>query len=235
MPQALLVFALGLLAVFSVNSKIVYAGNLVGNGGLVVKCETKLGRPQSSPNNTATNTTVQYILLDFLQTFGKDPYADSLVQSAGGNPEVLVRGLIRRLGRLDQTRASKYIYWHNKFQNEVRYIEESLPRTMDAGLVEELPAGCELIQAVVQRKENSINESRYVIDASIWNELDTITKAGLIVHELVLRDALEQDLSDTQGVRKFVRFLFSQDLQVAGPTAYKEVLKESPCFRVVVV
>ena len=194
------------------------AGNLVGKGGILVSC--------SSPDPGESQKS--YELLDFFERPQLEEVASPDLRAEEGitEKEIVIK-VIRKLSRVDRIRASRYRYWLEKFSDEVSFVENSLPRTMDAGLTLELPNDCELVQAVVQVAPEYEGNPRYFVDSAIWSALPTLQRAGLILHELVIRDAKDQGVETTEGIRRFIRFLFSRDIEVISEQGYQEQLKAS--------
>ena len=200
--------ALTLILLFS--QAHAYAGNLVGNGGLLVKCDNFIDRSHQ--------------LLDFFEA-NDSQTVDGDLLSQGANEYEITRAVINRLSRIDRVRASRYLYWATTFSREVDFLETPLQRTMDAGLVPELPQDCEIVQGAVQKKSVVEGESRYLINLPAWETSPIMDRAGLIIHELVVRDALAQGFDTTEGVRRYVRFLFSRDLLVVNNEGYQSQLR----------
>jgi hypothetical protein len=195
-----------------------HAGNLVGNGGLVINCSGGSGPLTLMPEFSA---------LDFFEYNEEEKGIDSSLLGIAGDAEDIVSEVLLRLSRIDRPRASRYRHWLAKFREESQFQDIQLPRTMDAGRVQEIPDNCRLMQAVIQVTPRQNSSTRYIIDQMIWGKLSRIDQAGLIVHELVVRDAREEALLSTEMIRKFVRFLFSNLLLVSNHENYNKVLASS--------
>lgn len=191
------------------------AGNLVGNGGIFLKCEA-LG-PGASDST--------YSLLDFVERASGSFQLDSDLETRSGSEIEIAREIVFRLGKVDKTRSSRYRYWLEKFYKETSFVDYDLPRTMDAGFVWEFPSGCELVQGVIQVSPDKEGDPRYIIDKSIWSQASAFNRAGMILHELVIRDALNQGLETTDKLRRFVTFLFSKELLVVSDRQFLDQLE----------
>jgi hypothetical protein len=212
------IFQISTFLVFAFSGGAASAGNVVGNGGILVRCSSQ--GPGASQNS--------YELLDFFERNRLEEVAspDLRVEEDTTEKDIVIK-VIRKLSRVDRIRASRYRYWLEKFSREVSFVDNSLPRTMDAGLTLELPNECELVQAVVQVSPEHEGDPRYFVDSAIWSALPTLQRAGLILHEFVIRDAKDQGVETTEGIRRFVRFLFSRDIEMIVEQGYQELLKAS--------
>jgi hypothetical protein len=212
------IFQISIFLLLALSGGAALAGNLVGKGGMLVSCT--LPDPDESQK--------YYELLDFFELRQqRKMIGEDLINSAGITEKEIVIKVIRKLSRVDRIRASRYRYWLEKFSREVSFVDNSLPRTMDAGLTLELPNECELVQAVVQVAPEHEGDPRYFVDSAIWSALPTLQRAGLILHEFVIRDAKDQGVETTEGIRRFIGFLFSNDIEMVSEQGYQEQLKAS--------
>lgn len=53
------------------------------------------------------------------------------------------------------------------------------------------PTGCSVEQIVIQQVPKFSQDKRYIINADLWDLLDSVSKAGLIMHELFFREMIE--------------------------------------------
>jgi hypothetical protein len=195
----------------------VRGGNVVGNGGVFVKCDR---------HGDGENDSVSYELLDFVD----DPSSEfiNIDESLTFATDIeIARAVLYRLNRIDKTRAARYRYWLEKFYRETSFVDYVLPRTMDAGLIWELQGGCQLVQGAIQVAPEKEGDFRYFINRSIWSQASPLNRAGMIIHELAVRDARQQGLETTQRLRKFVAFLFSKQLLLISNQQYLDQLELS--------
>jgi hypothetical protein len=117
--------------------------------------------------------------------------------------EKKVARILKRIQTLDPVRYALYTGWWSTFFNETQWLKNAnlvdIPDTA-GGLI---PKNCVLKQLAIQR-EPLPKQKRYVIDQSIWNVLDNDSRAGLILHELILRDAITHN---DQTHSRFARYL----------------------------
>lgn len=164
----------GVLALFlsAVCVQSAMAGIQKGNGGDVVVCGN--GYPR---------------LYDYYEA--EQRWKLPVVYSSERTVDAKVRDLIGRIARLNPRRATVYTKWFESFYNETEFLAGveliDIPDTGDGFI----PSGCVLKQAAVQRQMRFPNEKRFTVQNDIFMAMDDDNKAGLILHELILREASE--------------------------------------------
>ncbi|MFG1484598.1 hypothetical protein ABMA77_00930 [Halobacteriovorax sp. RZ-1] len=164
-----------LLFLFIITSRAVYAGHETGNGGDGVLCTKADGK-----------TYVQfYDLYEAKAVYGLniDLGAETL------NVERKVELAINRLEDINPSRKKLYRNWFNSFYSETEFTLDNLidvPDTIDG----RIPASCSLEQVIVQRTPRFPGQKRYTIDKKLWDLMDNTSKASAILHELILREAV---------------------------------------------
>ncbi len=109
-----------------------------------------------------------------------------------------------------------------KFYSKVRFSKTSLGDVQDTGNVE-FPNDCRL-QQVVNRNEEILPEGKdYLVDEKIWESLNQLDKASLILHEVIYQ-ALETETSEP--IRKFVSYLFANELLSMSTKELVDFFKE---------
>lgn len=171
-------------------------GDRVGNGGDVVVCGEKAE------------------LLDIYEAKMK---GYTFIQLQADNYQDVASEIIeKRLKNLQPKKAATYLSRLETFSEESQLIPGiRLNDVDDAGLVA-IPTGCKLEQIVVQLKEDDIpaGESRYTISADLWNKLDAFNQGVLTLHELVYRDAIENDSASSMVVRAMIGQLIKQKMDM---------------------
>ncbi|OFZ47620.1 MAG: hypothetical protein A2381_09615 [Bdellovibrionales bacterium RIFOXYB1_FULL_37_110] len=155
-------------------------GQGTGNGGDVLVCKN----PDSSIQSI--------ILYDFYEAkFRHDITLDLDDNSTSLNDKVT--SIINKIKRLNPTRATLYEKWWNEFQlpENTLFTSDTLSDIPDTGEVT-YPANCEIVQAAHQKKPFS-GERRYKIRKDLWDQMDNANKAGLVIHELIYREAKEEN------------------------------------------
>lgn len=188
-----------MLSVFSfiLSSSLAFAGgDWVGNGGNILEC--------------ASSEKVQ--LLDYYEAEQQRQISVNLGPGIAYQEKVLFA--LNRLSAVNPTRASQYKNWFASFDQDTQWFSQGkfLP-IRDSGAVI-IPSECEIRQIAIQRPEDLImpGDKRYVIDLRLWNRLSEQDKAGLILHELIYREGIENGQSSSPRVRYFNQILSSSDM-----------------------
>lgn len=203
------VFALIVLIV-SLSSKV-YAGiDWVGNGGNLISCEETTYLELFDYFEGRTNRGVEPSLgVGHLTWERKAEYA------------------LQRLQTLNPSRAELYRKWLKEFKNETSFFADGyIPGIPDTGGVV-LPTGCKLLQAALQRPSGEImpGDKRYVIDLNYWNVLNETSKAGLVLHELIYREGIEEGHISSVRVRYFNQMISSELIHFLTQKKYIEIIK----------
>ena len=175
----------------------IHAGTESGNGGDVLVC----------PGRTE--------LLDFYEA-GLNK--EKLITIPGDNEWEIAEKIINRISKYNPTRAKVYFEGLKNFQKEIIFIQdEELQDIPDQGDIP-LPRGCELKQIAIQARPlvpdtyldwNKAQPKRYKIDLNLWQQLNPNQKAGLITHELLLREAIHSlKHPNSKNVRKMNALLW---------------------------
>lgn len=150
-------------------------------------------------------------------------FDDSLV---GANAVATVANALQRYASIDSLRASAYQSRLNEFMSQTRFVN-------DAGLIDipdsqhlNVPTGCSVKQAAVQRKPVFPQDPFYVIDNTIWQALSVKDQAGLILHEIVYREAIEAyQHTNSVRARYFNTLITSTLFPSLTPATFSEALK----------
>lgn len=169
-------------------------GGAVGNGGGVILC------PPSSNNPVE--------LLDYFEA-RKLRNISIDIDSMSGTWKEKAQAVINRLGKQSQLRQKIYSSWLATFENEMMILAgvefNTVPDAMNIGI----PEGCKYAQAAVQISPQFSGDRRYYISESIWKQMSESQKAGLVLHEIVYREALSYGHSNSVATRYFVGLISS--------------------------
>lgn len=83
-----------------------------------------------------------------------------------------------------------------------------------------IPTGCKIEQLAVQRNPVFPGDKRFVVSKDIWDKLDTTSKAGLILHEIIYREALNYKHKNSVHVRYFNAFIANPNLPLTLKTHF---------------
>lgn len=164
-------------------------GANVGNGGDGVVC-------------TAADGTKTVELLDYYE-------ARTLrdIEPKFGDPsrsvDVIVQDLLARLNPLSPGLAATYWKQAKDFVREAAFVSKA--RLIDIPDSHHLviPENCSVTQIVIQQTPRFKEDKRYVIDKDLWDLMDNVTKAGMIIHEVIYRYAIAEGHKDSVRTRYF--------------------------------
>lgn len=141
-------------------------------------------------------------LLDFYESETQRGITRDLGDSVVPTAEKIEIAL-KRIERLDRGRAQRYRDWYGSFMQESCFLSGvNLVDIPDSQHVQ-LPAGTgwAIEQIAVQQEPRFPEDRRYFVNEDLWNVLDNDSRAGLILHELMYRDAIVSGTQDSVGVR----------------------------------
>lgn len=169
------------------SAEISFAQIDIGNGGNVIACGTTL----SAKNK-------KYSLLDFAESSTR--YKIKVELDKDVSSEEYMRRFLWTVEQFSPNKALIYRSWINTFLQEARLLENASINPSHDAIYPSIPNNCHVLQVVLQKIPYFDDETRYYIDEQIWKRLDPLTKAGLITHEIILRDLLENsdDIHSTE-------------------------------------
>jgi hypothetical protein len=174
----------------------VEGGSHAGNGGGTIVCRKRDGGVR----------TIQ--LLDYFEA-RELRGLDLDIGKINGNWKVKAGYVIERMRPLSALRAELYRSWLESFLSESKMLTgivfSTVPDSMQIGV----PAGCTYEQAIIQILPRFPGDRRYYINSELWNALDDNERAGLVLHEIVYREALSYGQTDSVATRYFVGVLSS--------------------------
>lgn len=180
---------------------VAFGGVLIGNGGHALVCRDPDRRIRSAELFDYYEARVQSGLVAKL---GDDalPYPDK------------VRIALARLAVHSPKRAARYLEQAQSFVADATFLspEEArlrpIPdRDADVGNLIEAPPGCAIEQLAIQHIPKYPSDKRYFVQAEIWSALDEQSRAGLVLHEVIYREALDSFQTNSLNARYFNAFL----------------------------
>ena len=206
-----LILALLSLSAVTLNS---YAGDKILNGGNVIVCKDAAG----------ATTSVE--LLDYYELKLKNQNLQ-LNNSLTDYKEVLLERF-KDWEQIAPKRIEQYTQWLQLFEEEAGiYPNVVIPDILDTGSIV-IPRGCELTPAAFQRRDEDIfpGEKRYVINKDLWDLMSPVQKAGLVLHELIYREAIKSRHETSLPTRIFNGYLASE--KVPTTEIYFELVRKMP-------
>jgi hypothetical protein len=174
-----------------------FATNKVGNGGNVVSCKATSGH--------------QITLLDFYEadhSIGKLPAvvpgetALSITQRTLGKLKTIAPELFTQY-----LKRSQHVLEEFDFKEDIR-----LKSVSDSfHFFEPKAEHCQVFQTVVRKVTVTKGEKRFLVDQSLWKEMDSVQQAGLIMHEILNEHFALLGEENSIKARKFNSYLFAQN------------------------
>lgn len=163
-------------------------GGGLGNGGDAIVCRDRNGHITSAE---LLDYFEARVLRDLNPEFGNES------QSPDQRALVAVERLERRAPEAFRI-LREYVV---SFLSETRMISDiDLPDVPDSGEVL-VPRGCRVEQVAIQHEPRVTRDYRYWINQEIWNAMSRLSRAGLILHEVIYRVALQVGATNSIGVR----------------------------------
>ncbi len=134
-----------------------------------------------------------------------------------------------RIARLNPNRAALYRGWYATFWQEANLLPGiTIAPVADTG-VGFVPAGCMLTQTAVQSDPTLPGDKRYLISKDIWDQMDSDSQAGLILHELIYREAIHQtNAQDNSMMARYLNGYFSSpDVESATLKTYIQTIEQA--------
>lgn len=181
------------------------SGNGAGNGGNAVVC-------------TSGGKATSIELFDYwegAQAFPQLPPVDLGAETLSIADKVNL--FIQRVRVYDVERADRYAKAAKIILASVdSYLVDQLPEVgIDDDTPRALPTGnCEKIQFAVQYQNPAPGQRRFFVSRALFNDPVTTntTRAGILLHEIVYRDAIQNDFHDKSDGTRLMNYVY------AGPS-----------------
>ena len=189
-------------------------GGLVGNGGGTVVCRDTKHQIKSIE------------LLDFYEARTlRDMKLD--LDRIPGDWKAKAQGVIARIQAKSEFHFQLYQAWLDRFESNRKLLEGVEFSTVpDSGYIG-VPKGCQFEQAALQRKPIFSGDARYYLNAELWTAMDETQRAGLVLHEIIYREALAYGQEDSIRSRYLTGLYASQDFADLKQINYWKVLEQA--------
>lgn len=142
---------------------------------------------------------------------------------------VRVQAVLERLEKIDPKMAQVYMQRLATFEQDAAFIDRATVPELDDSK-ENIAYGrnCKKMQFAVQVLWPKQFDKRYLIDKVLWDAADETQKAGLVLHEIILPEAvLSFEHKDTSLIRYYNAVISSAEFNLINPRRYIQILKES--------
>jgi hypothetical protein len=189
------------------------SGPEVGNGGDAMVCRNGDGSLKSVE---FFDLVEAQLLRNFVPDWG-DP---------GEAFEKKVRASIARIGLYSPLRAAQYTDYFSTFNDEARFIDGVvLVNIPDYDPIFESWNGCHVEQLVIQLKPVYPGDPRYVVNNDLWKMMDQTSRAAMLTHEIIYREAIEQGHQNSQAVRYYNSLAFANKIQSMSVDDYAHLMQ----------
>ena len=189
------------LIVFFISTFSFAGPHIIGNGGSGLVCD------QSSKFNTQLLDVFEMGLLLNL----KAEY------DSKNNYKTLALNFIERLSIFSRIDMNQLKSWVKTFESESLFLDEVELVAVEDSVYYALPMGCLLQQAVIQKEPSLPGDQRYIINNRLWRQFDDLSKASLIIHEVIYRLFIinfgSYENQNSLSVRRTVSFVVSNHLK----------------------
>jgi hypothetical protein len=196
------------------------AGNERGNGGNTVVCRASSGAISSIE-------LLDYYEARILRGFTLDNPPASMTADED------VARILARLARFKPNQAARITAAAAQFSQNAEFLANTdlVPVDDSAHII--VPAGCTVTQIVIQRTPEFPQDRIYVINQDLWSHLDAFNRAGLILHELLYHEALENpDVVNSVALRYFNAYLATTAMANVTPAEFAAVDSYVPWLNV---
>jgi hypothetical protein len=123
----------------------------------------------------------------------------------GASYQDMAEVALNRLARLSPGRARRYHDHIQAFEQDAVMLDDSslfpVPDLGPGAIAP--PAGCSLVQLAFQKEPQFPGEKRYRVNGELWRSMSEEAKAGLVLHEVIYREAMSYGLENSVGARYF--------------------------------
>lgn len=174
-------------------SSVSNAQNRVGNGGDAVIC------PDKSP-----------ILLDLYEA------TETLITSSKTDPYKIVQDRLSLLVAIAPKLATQYTKKLVKMSGDIEFKPDiQLVNIKDSKHLS-MPKNCSLKQVAIRKNAVTQAEKLFLFDKDIWDKMDSLNQAALLMHEIIYDHFYKLDEKDSVKARKINVLLFSEKLTKAN-------------------
>ncbi len=184
------------------------AGNKVGNGGDGVSCNG--------------NDSIE--LLDFYEN--KKMRRFTLKDIDHQDEMKIVEDVIMSLKRLDTKLHKTFKKNLEVFPSRSVYLDNTVFENVEDSNELGISKECKLIQLAIRKKDPLKAKEMFYFSKDAWIKLNSYHKAGLIIHEIVYEFFSHLGEIDSQKVRVFTSFLFSNEATTFNKDQYNKLIRE---------
>jgi len=187
-----------------------WAGNEKGNGGNFLAC--------------VSEGKTSYTLVDFYEN--KEVDLNTKISSW----QSAVKEKLTQIQNISPLRGASYFKILEAIVENAQYVEGGYFSSSDDLGPVVIPQGCSLVQAATQFSDRNISEHQFYINSDVWNQISEFQKAGLVLHEIILNEAVASGHKTSKRARKLNGKIWSNELLPRG-LYFHEFLEQPMGFR----
>lgn len=192
-------------------------GDEKGNGGNFLACQSK-------------NSNTSYELLDFYEASAIHKYELAKVD-ATQNWHNIVTEKIKKLEKISPMRGAFYYEIYSEILYGTVFLKGGmLSDSEDVGPIM-MPKNCNLVQAATQVVHPVSQRRSYYINSEIWDQIDNVQKAGLVLHEIILVESIESAHKTSKRTRHMNGFLHSTQFESLSTAGLRRFIESNMGFR----
>jgi len=193
-------------------SASIFSGNEVGNGGDIIQCKDSIQ------------------LLDFYEAKEYDFIVPQ--EKKYEDYKKILSDILDNFSKLDKKLALQYKNRMNEIESKIDFRSSITLTDISDSNHEMLPKNCQLHQIAIRRKEEK-REKLFLINKDLWDQLNSINKAGLILHEIIYEHFLYLGEKDSKKARLMNALIFHNGTKTLLPDIYKKMLQSNqiPIYR----
>lgn len=162
----------------------------------------------------------------FLDYYEMDVHFLTLDPLTGTLDQIMEKYFVK-LDRFDPLRSKRYRLWYADFFDESVAMHPFNYEVRDSGRTKELPKGCKQEQLFYQLRNINNLGKRYFYSKVGWESIESNhIKAGVILHELILREAIMNGQLTSESARLFNGWIASKEFFGLEVGEYEGLLKE---------
>ncbi len=181
-------------------------GNGVGNGGDAVVCKDSIEILDFAEARLMKKFTIipQVKNLEFME---------------------LAKQRVAKLKTLDMRLFEQYTKVLGSISHRIVFIDNAQFRDIPDSFEFAIPQGCKLEQLAIQQEIDG--KTMIHISKSLWDRMDSLNKAGLVLHEIIYEHLLATGEVNSIKARGLNGLIFSKSIENMNSRAFKEYLKAS--------
>ncbi len=160
--------------------------NKIGNGGNLVVCDKQMP-----------------LLLDFYENQTKTPESKERLHT-----DVAIE-VLNKISEVAPKLAKQYRERLKTIESEIEFKDGVILATVRDSFHIERPKDCAVVQVAIRKAKTALEEKQFLFRKDLWEKLDPVNKAGLLLHEIIYEHLSKLGENDSRSSRRLNAYLFS--------------------------